>query len=77
MPTILIEGFKFRFYSSDQYEPPHMHVIKGENEAKIWLQPVEMEYSHGYNQAELNRIVRLARQNQIRLLEVWNAYFAR
>lgn len=54
-----------------------MHVIKGENEAKIWLQPVEVEYSHGYNQAELSRIVRLARQNQTRLLEAWNAYFTR
>ncbi len=77
MPTILIEGFKFRFYSSDQYEPPHMHVIKGENEAKIWLQPVEVEYSYGYNSTVLNRLVRLARQNQTILLEAWNAYFTR
>ena len=54
-----------------------MHVIKGENEAKIWLQPVEVEYSYGYNSTVLNRLVRLARQNQTILLEAWNAYFTR
>lgn len=77
MPTILIEGYKFRFYSSDRVEPPHMHVIHAEKVAKIWLSPVAVEYSHGYNQAELNRIVRLARANREKLLEMWNEYFSR
>ena len=76
MPTLTIDGYKFRFYSSDRREPPHFHVIRGDNEAKIWLQPVGVAYSHGYHRAELNRIVKLARKHQARLLEVWNAYFA-
>ncbi len=75
MPTILIGGYKFRFYSSDIQEPPHVHVIHGENVAKIWLVPVSVEYNRGYNRPELNRILRLALQNQERLLEVWNDYF--
>ena len=75
MPTIKIDGYKFRFYSSDRNEPPHVHVIRGENVAKIWLQPIMVEYSHGYNQTTLNRILRLTQQNQNNLLEVWNAYF--
>ncbi|MEW5767562.1 MAG: DUF4160 domain-containing protein [bacterium] len=58
-------------------EPPHIHVLHGEKEAKIWLQPVMVEYNHGYNLAELNRILRLARQNQDKLLEVWNGYFSK
>lgn len=77
MPTILIEGFKFRFYSSDLNEPPHVHVIRGESTAKIWLQPITPEYNHGYNRPELNRILRLTRENQPRLLEAWNDYFNR
>ncbi|GIK40142.1 MAG: hypothetical protein BroJett011_39750 [Chloroflexota bacterium] len=77
MPTVLIEGYKFRFYSSDLGEPPHVHVLHDENEAKIWLQPVVLQQNHGYNQTELNRILRLTRQNQERLLEVWNDYFSR
>lgn len=53
-----------------------MHVIRDEQVAKIWLQPVVVEYNRGYNQSELNRILRLTRQNQQKLLEVWDAYFS-
>jgi len=75
MPTIIIEGYKFRFYSSDINEPPHVHIFRNENKAKIWLQPVVLEYNQGYNRAELNRILKLTRQHQERLLEMWNAHF--
>lgn len=77
MPTIRIGKYKFRFYSSDRFEPPHVHVIRDENQAKIWLQPVSVEYNHGYNPTELNQILKLTRQNQVQLLEAWNEYFSR
>jgi Domain of unknown function (DUF4160) len=76
MPTIHIEGYRFRFYSSDRHEPPHMHVIRGENEAKVWLKPVRVEYSYGYSRPELSRVIGLAWENQDRLLEAWNDHFA-
>lgn len=63
MPTVLIEGYKFRFYSSDINEPPHMHVIKDNKEAKIWLQPISIEYNRGYNSPTLNLLLKLTRQN--------------
>ena len=75
MPTIFIEGYEFRFYSSDRFEPPHVHVIRAENEAKIWLRPVAVEYNRGYNGPELNRIVRITEANATSLLETWDAYF--
>ncbi len=75
MPTIIIEGYKFRFYSSDINEPPHVHVFHGENEAKIWLQPVNVARNYGYHRAELNRIFKLTRKHQERLLEAWNVHF--
>lgn len=75
MPTIFIEGYKFRFYSSDINEPPHVHDLRAESHAKIWLQPLSLEYNWGYNKPELNRILRLALENQERLLEAWNEYF--
>jgi hypothetical protein len=77
MPTIYIEGYRFRFYSSDRNEPPHMHVLRGGNEAKIWLEPVEAAYNRGYNQAELARICRLTGQNLNLLLENWHDHFRR
>ncbi len=77
MPTITIEGFKFRFYSSDVNEPPHVHILRGENLAKIWLTSLAVEYNYGYNDRELNRIVRLTKENKERLLEAWHEYFGR
>jgi len=76
MPTIFIDSYKFRFYSSDINEPPHIHVIRDDKVAKIWLQPVVVEYNYGYNRPTLNRILRLTRQNQNRLLEAWNDHFS-
>ncbi len=75
MPTVLLSGYKFRFYSSDRFEPPHMHIIKAEKEAKIWLKPIRCEYNHGYNSHELNQILKLTQQNHKQLMEVWNDYF--
>ncbi len=72
MPTLIIDGFKFRFYSSDINEPPHVHVLREENVAKIWLNEIEVEYNHGYNQPTLNRILKLTRENQERLDVIGN-----
>jgi len=77
MPTILINGYKFRFYSSDVNEPPHVHVIRAEREAKIWLKPLEIEYNRGYNKAELNKILKLTELNETKLLEAWHEHFDR
>ncbi|MBN1873570.1 MAG: DUF4160 domain-containing protein [Anaerolineae bacterium] len=77
MPTIVIDGYKFRFYSLDGSEPPHVHVLHGENEARVWLQPIAVAHNYGYHHAELNRILKLTRQNQAELLEAWNVYFSR
>jgi hypothetical protein len=76
MPTIVIDGYKFRFYSSDIQEPSHVHVIRGDDVAKIWLVSLDVEYNHGYNKPELNKIVKLTRENKERLLEAWNDYFS-
>ena len=54
-----------------------MHVLRGENVAKIWLTPISVEYNHGYNQRELNRILKLTEQDRDRLLDVWYDYFGR
>jgi hypothetical protein len=77
MPTIFIAGYKFRFYSSDMNEPPHVHVIHDENEAKIRLEPVQLEYNRGYTRTALNRVLKLTELNQGRLLEAWHEYFVR
>ncbi len=54
-----------------------MHVIRDDAEAKIWLDPVAVEYSRGYNQVTLNRIVWLTTENRRQLLDKWNEHFGR
>lgn len=45
MPTLLkINGFKFFFYSNE-HEPKHIHVLKGEDFAKINLVNLEVVFS--------------------------------
>lgn len=75
MPTIIIDGYRFRFFSLDRHEPPHVHVLRAEGRAKIWLSPVALEWARGYNDRELNRILALTREHQAHLLEVWREYF--
>ena len=77
MPTIFIDRYKFRFYSSDIHEPPHVHVIHAEQVAKIWLEPVTLEYNRGYNRSEINRVLKLTEQNRQQLLAAWHEHFDR
>ena len=77
MPTLRIGSYKFRFYSSDRFEPPHVHVLRDDSVAKVWLSPVGLQYNRGYRLEELNAILRLTRENQSILLEMWYEYFSR
>jgi hypothetical protein len=39
VPTFRFGDFLFRFYSSDGVEPPHVHILRADKEAKVWLRP--------------------------------------
>ena len=80
MPTLLqTEGFRFFFffYSNERLEPPHVHVEKGDGEAKFWLDPVQVAYSHRLTPAELRRARELVFQHQAMFKERWNEHFRR
>jgi len=76
MPFIVIEGYRFGFFSLDRGEPPHVHAFRGDNEAKIWLEPIRLEWNYGYHQRELNRILALTRQHRAKLMEMWHDHFS-
>ncbi|MCP4166802.1 MAG: DUF4160 domain-containing protein [Chloroflexi bacterium] len=77
MPTVLIIGpYRFFFYSSDQNEPPHIHIERDYHKAKFWLQPVRLLNSGGFKRKELNRIQELIGENQALFLEEWDEYFS-
>ena len=78
MPTLLIvDGFRFHFFSREGNEPPHVHVRKGDAIAKIWLQPIRLAFSEGFNPSEIRRLRQLTFERQIEFLERWHEHLGR
>jgi len=76
MPTLLlIEGFRFYFFSDERQEPPHVHVRKGDSVAKLWLRPVDLAFARGFNRTELRHVRELTFEHQVLFIERWNEYF--
>jgi len=76
MPTVLrVEGFRFYFYSHETKEPAHIHIDKGNNSAKLWLDPVSLARNIGYSAKELRTLQNIVEENQSFMLEKWNGYF--
>jgi len=76
MPTLLlIEGFRFYFFSDERQEPPHVHVRKGDSVAKLWLRPVDLAFARGFNRSELRRVRELTFEHQVFFIARWNEYF--
>ncbi len=76
MPTVLIVGpYRFFFYAGDRDEPQHIHVERGDNVAKFWLDPIRLQNSGGFNRTEINRLQKIISKHQLQLMEAWNEYF--
>ncbi len=77
MPTLLRwHGYRFFFYSADDAEPAHVHVVKGGKEAKVWLHDLGVAVNFGYSARELNEIVRAVRERRDAFQGAWNDHFA-
>lgn len=77
MPTILLlDGFRFFFFSNESNEPAHIHVKKGDAEGKIWLMPkIATAYMHGFTQPEERKIAEIIKIYQGLFTNKWNEYF--
>jgi hypothetical protein len=77
MPVVLRVGrYRFFFFSNEGSEPPHIHVRAGGDEAKFWLDPIELFANYGFNGSELNEIERIIHEHQATLLEAWHEHFS-
>ncbi len=72
MPTVFTkEGFRFFFYSND-HDPIHVHVRKGDGEAVFDVhERVELRESYGLKLQELRRAQDLAEQNRELIMQKW------
>lgn len=79
MPKALeVNGYQFRFYSNENDESPHVHVTKGDGNAKIWLEPeVLEEYSYGFKAQEKKFIRETALDKREDLIKAWDEHFKR
>jgi Domain of unknown function (DUF4160) len=77
MPTVLVvNGFRFFFYSADGDEPAHVHVQKGSGDGKIWLKPeTKIEYLVDFKSQEEKQILEIVGENRELLILKWNEYF--
>ena len=75
MPTVFdIFGLRFFFFSED-HAPVHVHVVKGDDEAKIAIDPeIQVVYNHGLKAQDLKRALKLAKMYKNEIVEVWNQY---
>lgn len=72
MPVVLrIKGYKIWFYQADLDEPPHVHVGKGNNEAKYWVNPIAVARPGRFKDHELNQIEKILAKNREEILRVW------
>ena len=76
MPTVHREGpYRFHFYAGDRNEPPHIHVVRADAEAKFWLVSGALASNAGFSRSELREIARLVEKRNDILLEGWYGYF--
>lgn len=77
MPTVLrAGGYRFFFYSGDRNEPTHIHVECEGHIAKVWLDPIRLQNSGGFNRSEINKILLIIFEHQKEFQEAWDEYFS-
>ncbi len=78
MPTVFRhDGFRFFFYSKegDPREPVHIHVMRDGGEAQVWLHPVAVARSSGFDARTLRDLARIVAGNAGRIEEAWHDHF--
>lgn len=82
MPTLFILfGLRFLFYSND-HEPIHIHVVKGQGrgkcEAKFNLLPeLSMIENHGLKAQEVKIAEMVIEENKEIIIERWKEFFGK
>lgn len=76
MPTLFtVFGFRFMFYSND-HEPIHVHVIKGDAEARFQVLPeVSLMDNRGLKPAELKLAESLVEENKETIVANWENFY--
>ncbi|MDI9603972.1 MAG: DUF4160 domain-containing protein [Bacteroidota bacterium] len=76
MPTIFeIFGLRFFFFSGD-HAPIHVHVVKGDDDAKIAIIPeIKLVYNNGLKVGDPRKALQLAEIYKLEIIDAWSKYF--
>lgn len=76
MPTVLKIGpYRYFFYSGDRDEPVHIHIERDDKIAKIWLEPIRLDSSGGFNRKEISEMLKTIQEHHQEFVEAWHDYF--
>ncbi|MFH1761083.1 MAG: DUF4160 domain-containing protein [bacterium] len=79
MPKIFeIKGYKFFFFSNEgcPLEPCHIHIRKGGNRAKFWIEPiVGLASAWRMSAKELNYLENIVEEKSNLIKEKWCEHF--
>jgi len=79
MPKVFSwKGYRFHFFSNegDPLEPIHIHVRKGSNLAKFWVDPeISLANNYGFVSKELNGFKVKIGENKELIKEKWHEHF--
>lgn len=75
MPSRIVNGYKLQFYSADRQEPPHIHVVRAEKRAKVWLRDLSVAWSRNFSNRELNQVLDILWEHQQELTEWYHGFF--
>jgi hypothetical protein len=74
MPVVLRIGrYRFFFFSNEGREPPYVRAAG--DEAKFWLDLMQLAANYGFNASEINEIKLLVIEHQENLAEAWHEHF--
>jgi len=80
VPVVFRErGYRFHFYSNEgePREPVHVHIVKDDADAKLWLYPeVAFAYNHGFDARTQRWLVAIVEERRSEIEQAWNDYFA-
>jgi hypothetical protein len=67
-------GFAFRIFSNEENRM-HIHVLKDNNEAKIWLEPdIKIEYNNGFKLQEIKKVLLIVKENEEEFKQKYREY---
>ena len=79
MPVVMrVAGFRLFFYANEGQprEPVHVHVERGDSEAKFWVNPdVRVAYNDGMDAKALREALELVEANRERIEQAWHEFF--